>query len=160
MGGREFELATAGLPSVSAEMELQAAAEIIKTGGMLLPNLVAGSGPFPTSAGGWRGDLSSAAEKRAAVSLYQALMTETCLENIGADGPIIIEGPFAANQVFLAALQELTGRTVLAAQGQTGTALGAAYLAGVDFRPGLQKVQSVPLGLDGYAGIWRDAASA
>ena len=35
-------------------------------------------------------------ERAVAVSWYLALMTAVCLESIGADGPIVVEGPFAA----------------------------------------------------------------
>jgi sugar (pentulose or hexulose) kinase len=57
-------------------------------------------------------------------------MTQSCLELLGADGPIIVEGPFAANSIYLHALAGFAGRDVIAVSGTTGTAMGAALLAG------------------------------
>jgi sugar (pentulose or hexulose) kinase len=57
-------------------------------------------------------------------------MTQSCLELLGADGPIIVEGPFAANSIYLHALAGFAGRDVVAVSGTTGTAMGAALLAG------------------------------
>ncbi|MCH8467193.1 MAG: carbohydrate kinase [Roseinatronobacter sp.] len=50
------------------------------------------------------------------------------LQAIGADGPIYLEGPFAASAAFVAAVSQATGRDVIAAKG-TGTPRGAASLA-------------------------------
>jgi sugar (pentulose or hexulose) kinase len=57
-------------------------------------------------------------------------MTQSCLELLGADGQIIVEGPFAANSIYLHALAGFAGRDVIAVSGTTGTAMGAALLAG------------------------------
>ena len=62
-------------------------------------------------------------------SLYAALMTATCLDLLAARGPTTVEGPFAANALFLSALQVLTGRLVSGSSGGSGTSAGAACLA-------------------------------
>ncbi|WP_371813968.1 hypothetical protein [Brucella sp. 6810] len=56
------------------------------------------------------------------------LEAKACLRK--ADGPVIVEGPFAANPTYLDALTNLTGRDVEAVTGSTGTSLGAGLLAG------------------------------
>ena len=97
-----------------------------------------GSGPFPEHAAEWLGapDNLTAKQRFAAVSLYLAMMTAVCLELTGADGPVIVEGPFARNRVFGAMLGVATGREVLAATGSaTGTSLGAALLAAESVAP-------------------------
>jgi sugar (pentulose or hexulose) kinase len=58
------------------------------------------------------------------------MITATCLELAGADGEIVVEGPFARNRLFLEMLGVATGRAVMAQAGQaTGTSIGAALLA-------------------------------
>jgi sugar (pentulose or hexulose) kinase len=48
---------------------------------------------------------------------------------IGAEGPVVVEGPFAANRLYLAMLAASCGRPVVASARGTGTAAGAALLA-------------------------------
>ena len=65
-------------------------------------------------------------------------MTATCLSLIGARGPNIVEGPFSTNPDFLDMLRAATGRLILVSNGSnTGTYVGAAMLAGAQFRPTL-----------------------
>ena len=54
-------------------------------------------------------------------------MTATCLDLIGADGDIIIEGPFASNELICVMLAASAKRQVVATVG-TGTSTGAAML--------------------------------
>lgn len=98
---------------------------------MLLPNVVEGSGPFPGRKMRWIGSATNSAERLAAVSVYLALMTEACLDLIGAKGPIFVEGPFAFNRAYLIALSALTSTDVIALAGSTGTSQGAALLTGI-----------------------------
>src|SRR5690606_35355287 len=98
---------------------------------MALPSAVPGCGPYPNSNFRWiNADMASNAERYVAACIYAALMTETCLYLLGADGPVIVEGPFAGNPVYLKALSNFTGRDVEAVTGSTGTSLGAGLLAG------------------------------
>lgn len=127
MGGREFSLLVEPGREDCNDADLHA---VLDRGVMLLPSVQTGSGPFPERRSSWRGETQSPGERFAAVSLYLAMMTATCLELTGAGGPIIVEGPFAKNRVYCAMLAAATGRTVLAGSGSaTGTSLGAALLA-------------------------------
>ncbi len=131
MGGREFEMLTAELGKLDPQAALAAIPVVIDRQTMLLPNLVEGSGPFRGRTRKWvSSDHASTAERWAAACLYLALMTSTCLELIGARGPVLVEGPFALNAVYLQALASVLGREVSALPGWTGTSQGAALLAG------------------------------
>ncbi|MFT3974731.1 MAG: FGGY-family carbohydrate kinase [Amaricoccus sp.] len=126
MGGREWELTRPEpLPDPAA------VGALLERGIFLLPSVVAGSGPFPDRRAQWIGPADATpAERTAALSLYLAMMTSTCLELIGAAGPTLVEGPFARNALYVAMLGAATGRpVVLPAPGSTGTSLGAALLA-------------------------------
>ncbi len=68
-------------------------------------------------------------ERAAAASLRCALTTAAMLDGLRADGPTIVEGPFARNRLFLRALAARTGRPVAASPSATGTSAGAARLA-------------------------------
>jgi sugar (pentulose or hexulose) kinase len=162
MGGREFETLTAELGPLDIEAALCAMPDVMARGLMLLPNIASGSGPYPGQMRQWIGaDEASATDKWAAACLYLALMTQTCLDLIGARGPVLVEGPFAVNAAYLQALQALTGREVLAVSGSTGTAQGAGLLAGVTLASASMAVES---GLDAaavqaYAAEWRSSLS-
>ena len=132
MGGREFEILSAEIGIASSDAVEAALEAVIGKGLMLLPNVVEGSGPFPGRKRRWVGaSEADASERLAAVSLYLSMMTEACLDLIGANGPTFVEGPFALNRAYLVALAALTGRSVIALPGSTGTSQGAALLTGV-----------------------------
>lgn len=143
MGGREFEMLAADIGHDPAAADA-ALAGVLARGVMLLPNVVPGSGPFPGLAGGWIGaDDASPADRMAAVHLYLALMTQACLSAIGAQGPIVVEGPFAANGIYLAALSAFASAPVTGVAGATGTSMGAALLAGI--APPARTVSKTPV---------------
>jgi sugar (pentulose or hexulose) kinase len=129
MGGREYEVLTNG--QVLAPWG-DAVLHCLEQPVMLLPSIQPGSGPFPNRIARWQ----PAAEgldpetRFAAVSFYLAMMTAECLGMTGGEGDIIVEGPFAANLLYLKMLNAATGRPVLAdAASATGTSIGAALLA-------------------------------
>jgi sugar (pentulose or hexulose) kinase len=156
MGGRENALLGEGLPDASPE----AIESVLKTGLMYLPSAQQGSGPFPHAAGHWLGE-GTLAERRVAVSFYLALMAATCLDLIGAQGPTIIEGPFAANAEFAKMLGAATGRDVITEAAGTGTSIGAALLAGrADLKPTGEPVTDPGPSWWPYAIAWRVAAQA
>lgn len=163
MGGREFDHLTAGPP---VEPDPATIASVLARGVMARPGFARGSGPFPDAVGGWSHDPDSltAAERTAAASLYAALMTATCLDLLDAAGPITVEGPFARNGLYGAALARLTGRPVQTSAHRTGTSFGAACLfpwaRANDTHP-MDPGHGVPLGsaFDSYAARWRSAAS-
>lgn len=127
MGGREFSLLTESQPQEWSDDDVAA---VLARQVLLLPSTQQGSGPFPHRVAQWRStdDLSSG-QRFAAISFYLALMTATCLELIGGDGPTTVEGPFARNPLFIRMLAAATGRPVVASETSTGTSIGAALLA-------------------------------
>ncbi|WP_062112379.1 FGGY-family carbohydrate kinase [Aureimonas sp. AU40] len=162
MGGREFDILTDRAPAPPDEAAL---ARVIEQGLMVRPPIVPNTGPFPDGKGDWSEPAEdlSAMVRTAAASLYVALMTTESLALIGANGPIVVEGPFARNLPFLRALGQLTDRPIFAPTDGTGTSAGAALLAlgpevAVAGRPTEQPVDLVPImGLDAYAAKWRNA---
>jgi sugar (pentulose or hexulose) kinase len=128
MGGREFDQITSGVQAAS-QQDLQS---VLHDRIMLMPAVENASGPFPRRQHSWTPhEPRSDGERFAAASFYCALMTATCLDLIGAEGPVIVEGPFAANPHYLAMLGAVIDRPVLTSTGSTtGTAIGAAMLAG------------------------------
>lgn len=129
MAGREYETIAGrdGIAATPADI-----ACIVGEGIMALPTFAPGTGPFPHSAGRWSHDPArlSAGERAGVASLYAALIAETCLALTGAAGPVIVEGPFARNAVFLRALAQRIARPVIGHDDPTGTIHGAALLAG------------------------------
>lgn len=129
MGGREYELLMQGDNNpqyTDADVEYVASNGIIfipSTSHASLPNA---EGQWKNRAGETVSQLN-AAQRHIVVSHYLANSTAKCLSLIGADGPIVVEGPFAKNQLYLDKLKAITSRNVEAAQG-TGTSLGAALL--------------------------------
>ena len=96
-----------------------------------LLNVAADGRPVPTARfmGGRRRDAAIAAgEDESAVDARLARRAATDLEEIGAEGPIFVEGPFAASDAFMRALSDAAGREARTGDA-TGTARGAALLA-------------------------------
>jgi sugar (pentulose or hexulose) kinase len=98
---------------------------------MALPTFVPGVGPFPKGQGRWSTDPDalSPGERVAVASLYLALVTAESMAAAGAAGPVILEGPFASNALYCAALSSITGAPVAPSGRRTGTTIGAALLA-------------------------------
>ncbi|MEX0854000.1 MAG: hypothetical protein WD036_12070 [Bauldia sp.] len=160
MAGREFETIAAGTVEPTADD----VARVVANAVMALPTFAPGTGPFGESRGRWTHDPArlSGEERAAAASLYAALVTETCLSLAGAEGPIIVEGPFTRNKAFLAALAQLVSRPVIGRTDASGTIDGAALLAdGPNVQAQLHDSSPIaPLALDlsGYAATWLSQA--
>ncbi|BCP54698.1 carbohydrate kinase [Kaistia sp. 32K] len=159
MAGREFQILTEG---EAAEPDAAAIRAVIDGRVMALPGFVPGNGPFGRRTGSWTVDpaVLSPAERTAAASLYVALVAEACLRLTGSEGPVLIEGPFARNGLFLSALAALVDRPVIGRPDATGTTEGAALLADGPDRPRAASpdpAPAAPLGDDfaGYAALWR-----
>ena len=162
MGGREYEILRAGRDLRATPA---ARARVLAGGAMLLPAVEPGSGPFRGRRGGWAVPPADGAEAAVALAFYLALMTAECLAMIGAAGPVVVEGPFAANRDYLDMLAAATGRPVVAAAGgATGTAAGAALLARVAPPPAApalpRPVPADAAGLAAQAARWRAAVAA
>jgi sugar (pentulose or hexulose) kinase len=133
MGGRERTVVMEGAEPDWCEADIAA---VLARKPLLLPSIQTGSGPFPNRMGKWHGDALTPGEKRVALSFYLALMTSVCLELIGADGPIVAEGPFAHDANYVRMLAAATGRPVIPSiSGGTGTHMGAALLAAATAAP-------------------------
>ncbi|WP_298838273.1 FGGY-family carbohydrate kinase [uncultured Roseobacter sp.] len=160
MGGREHDIATGGTgPEPTAE-DLYG---ILSQRVMLLPAMVPDSGPFKGEVPDWIGGEPQAGtgRRRAAVALYLALVTCECLASIGHEGHIIVEGPFAGNNLYLEMLSAATGAVVFRSTGTTGTSAGAAMLVSdkTDAPPRGQNLVPVAAEhsvlLREYATLWR-----
>jgi len=156
MGGREFAaIAGDSAVAVSAAEAIRLIDRDVATTGTFTP----GCGPFARSKGAIVGELRTDGERAALASLHLALMTDTSLSLIAAKGPIVIEGRFAADPVFSAALAALRPRTpVLRLDGVDGVALGAARLWAPDLEPRAPATPVAPLTADltAYAKRWLD----
>ncbi|QPC94862.1 FGGY-family carbohydrate kinase [Mesorhizobium sp. INR15] len=158
MGGREFSMLTANKPQACSDSDIAA---MLARKTLLLPSTQQGSGPFPQHAAEWidAGDITLD-QRFAVISFYLALMTTTCLDLIGGDGPTIVEGPFARNRLFTRMLAAATDRAVIASEAATGTSIGAALLA-TDRRPAYVKGETTQPPTDpawaDYIDAWRAA---
>jgi sugar (pentulose or hexulose) kinase len=162
MGGREFDMILQDSEKDCSEEQVEA---VLSREIMLFPAVDPRSGPFQDREQHWSVDetLLSDGERFAATSFYLALVTAECLAMTGADGPIVVEGPFAQNQLFLDMLEAATGRAVEASAGSvTGTSIGAALLVADG---DMEKRQETGARVSGgehisrlrqYAGKWRE----
>lgn len=155
MGGREYDLVVKTASNRATDADADA---VLRRKTMLLPAIVPESGPFQGRRWSWIGAPESTAQAEVAIGYYLALMTAECLSLIGAEGPVVVEGPFTKNHWFKTMLSSATGRQVIASSSRTGTAIGAALL----FQPGLARATergeiSEDLRLQDYAAAWRQA---
>jgi hypothetical protein len=101
------------------------------------------------------------AARRAAVSLYAALVADASLDLIGSRGRLLIEGRFAEAQVFVRALAALRPQTeVYVSNAHNDVSYGALRLLIPDLAPGSALVRVAPLDADlgGYKAQWLRAA--
>jgi sugar (pentulose or hexulose) kinase len=158
MGGREFETIMSGHDAQWIEADQES---VLGKNVMLLPSVQQGSGPFAAFRSKWiPEEPANDGQRTVAASFHLALVTATCLELIGADGPAIVEGPFARNSAFVRMLAAATGRPVVAdSAGSTGTSVGAALL--VSATPPIARASaSLPPDEDSwkhYANAWKSA---
>ncbi len=131
MGGREFELLIAGKQAEPTEAEMMT---VLQDEVMVLPAIVAGSGPFQGHVPHWTPQEPplGSGTRMAATSYYLALVTAHCLDLIGHKGCVIVEGPFARNAAYCDMLAVASASPVVSSGGATGTSLGAALLAAPD----------------------------
>ncbi|MDP4033754.1 MAG: FGGY-family carbohydrate kinase [Pseudorhodobacter sp.] len=154
MGGREYELIRSGRPPLATPADADL---VLAAGLMLLPSVVPDSGPFQGRQSRWTAEPATDAEAEVALGYYLALMTAECLAAIGAEGPNIIEGPFASNPWFCSMLHAATGRPVLPSAMRTGTAIGAAMLlTRPNASPDGSQAPAPDPRLIRYAKRWRD----
>jgi sugar (pentulose or hexulose) kinase len=169
-GGGEFEKLLAGASPAAAS--LAGIEALMARAAFALPSFSDTGGPFPGSGGAGRieGALSDSRPERASLAtLYTALMTSEALDALGSSSPIVVDGPFARNDLYCALLAALRPRQPVASSLlQEGTAAGAAVLAlmspagDLPERPvELKRHDPAPLaGLDAYRSSWRTMARA
>ncbi|MBS0612278.1 MAG: carbohydrate kinase [Proteobacteria bacterium] len=163
MGGRELEVLTQGCRcriDSPAHQPLVAAAlrEVLRHDIRIMPTFAAGCGPFATARGRWQGSAHGDPTRAAAASLYAALVSDTCLDLMGASDAIIVEGRFRAAEVFLRALAALRPAARLYRAGaDVDVAWGALRL----LQPGLHMpdppvlMQPLEADLCAYRHAWR-----
>jgi len=154
MGGREAELIGGDLETAPVAR----AAQVVASGLRLRPSLVPGVGPFPTHRAAWSRPPADPAERAAAGALYLALMADACLDLIDSRERLVVEGRFAAAELFLRALAALRpGQQVLTASGQDDVAYGALRLVRPVASPPapLRPVAPLDVPLDAYRATWR-----
>lgn len=168
MGGREYAAIAAG----DAAPTRAAACAVVASGALALPCFSAQGGPYVGREGRIAGDLPPAPGARAALaSLYAALMTDQALDRLGAGGDVLVDGPFAANAAFMAALAALRPADRIrpagegpAAEGASGPVAGAFLLARWGRAPAAaaDAPPAAPLAADmaGYRARWRAALDA
>lgn len=159
MGGREIELLGERIDHPGTA----SAADVLYSGAMVLPGQVPGSGPFPTSTGRWINRPEDRTERAAAVALYAALMADVSLSLIGAKGVLLIEGRFAASEIFTRALAALRPATrVYTASGEADVSFGALRLLLPELAPpgALKLVAPIEADLAAYRAEWLEDIAA
>jgi len=168
MGGREIELLTgpdAGRVDDPSDQPalLAAVAPVLSSGARVLPTFAPGCGPYARGRGQWRAEPHEAASRRVAICLYAALVADTSLGLIGASGRILIEGRFAASEVFARAVASLRADTqVFALHAQHDASHGALRLVQPSLASAtpLRPVPPLDADLTGYARAWRQEADS
>ncbi len=162
MGGREYIAIAGERPAAATAADLHA---VLAAGALALPSFAEAGGPWA----GRRGTLQWAEaltdpQRTALATLYLALMCDARLEDLGALGPIIVDGPLATDALFLATLAALRPASPVHAAGtRAGSVAGALRLAGGSLPGGESAPATVPLdspALADYRARWRATLGA
>lgn len=164
MGGREFDVIK-GDTADEAEPPAERLAALAANPCFALPAFSDQGGPFAGQRGRFVDSAGNDAipwRRATLAAVYCALMTDLMLDLLKSRGPILVEGPFAANDAYVAALATLRpGSSVMPSLETLGTSLGAAMLvdpkAPVELPPPVSS-PAVDLGL--YRARWRTLAGA
>lgn len=163
MGGREIETLT-GVDTRRIDIKpdqaalLAAVLQVLASGAHVLPTFAPGVGPFPHHPGRWVAMPANQAERRAAVSLYAALVADVSLDLIGARARILVEGRFAEAQVFVRALASLRPRDrIYVSNAHNDVSYGALRLLEPGLAPqtALVRVEPLEVSLKDYRETWR-----
>jgi len=159
MGGREFAELAGAAPTPCGMDDIE---RLVKRGTLALPCFAATGGPFADRTGSIAGEPpADARERYALATLYCVLMTDYCLDALGASGPLAVEGSFTANPWFgplLAALRPQ--QPVTYSDDASGTTCGGWMLRYRDAAPpgsGTAIAAQAPVGLNAYRDQWRAA---
>jgi len=157
MGGREYAAILGD--AIGTTPTLGDAERLVAREVMTRPSFVPGTGPFPQSKGAIVGQVENNAELASLASLHLALMTHASLDLIAATGPIVIEGRFADDAVFPAALAALCpNQPVFRIDLADGIALGGARLKFPDLgsQKTAERVEPWGADMETYASQWRN----
>ncbi len=166
MGGREYALIAGDAPDRPVDPADIAA--LVAAGTMALPSFVDQDGVFPGSAN--RGMVAgpppvTPAARRALALLYVALLTDVCLDRLGARGTVVLDGSFARDPLYAGLVQAFRpGTNVLFNTDAYGAASGAALLADHERRTAPAPITLDPPaavdipGLAAYRDRWRREA--
>jgi sugar (pentulose or hexulose) kinase len=159
MGGREHEIIK-GDAADEPERPAERLAALAANPCFALPAFSDQGGPFAGTRGRFvdaNGNDAIPWRRATLAALYCALMTDLMLDVLGADGPILVEGPFAANQTYVTVLAALRPRNhVRASLDSFGTSLGAAMLADPEMPVEMPAATAPPdLDLGLYRARWR-----
>lgn len=163
MGGREIETLT-GIDTRRIDIKpdqsalIAAVPAVLRDGSMVLPTFAAGVGPYPAARGRWIAAPADEAQRRAAVSLYSALVADAALDLIGSCERILVEGRFAEAEVVVRGLASLRpGTKIYIANAHNDVSFGALRLLDPNLRPSssLRLVAPLEADLTGYKARWR-----
>jgi hypothetical protein len=127
-GGREYATLTANVEGEN-NTTTEAALRVIAAGSYALPSFCASQGPFPSAQGITIRPPTKPDEMHALGSLYCALVTDVCLDNLGVTGDLVIEGRYAKDKCFVEALAHFRPNQALSISDDlTGTIQGAMRL--------------------------------
>jgi len=158
MGGREFEIMhPQTAPPTDDDIHAVLASQVF-----LLPAVEPSSGPFQGRIARWTDPTPTPGRRSAAVSFYLAMMTSECLGLIDADGPVVVEGPFAANAHYLDMLAAATRRPVATGTDGGRASTGAALLVDGSVPASTLKMHQPTIAgqsAAGYAAAWRRIAT-
>lgn len=168
MGGREIEtltgIDTRRIDIVPDQPDLLASLpEVVRARAAVLPTFAAGVGPFPHAHGRWIDMPVEQGARRAAVSLYAALVADVSLDLINTSGRILVEGRFAEAQIFVRGLARLRpDAKVYVANAHNDVSFGALRLLHPDLRPqtSLDRVAPLDVDLEAYRSWWRQEAES
>ena len=158
MGGREFAAIAGAEPVACTIDDLQ---RLIDQGTQALPCFAESGGPFVGRSGSITGPQpQTPAERYALATLYCVLMSDYCLEQLQADGPVTIEGSLGDNPFFAGLLASLRDTGVTVTSDASGTTCGGWMLHRWGQTPELDSTEAPPLALQGwqdYRQQWRAA---
>jgi sugar (pentulose or hexulose) kinase len=159
MGGREFGALAGDQPATCSYLQLE---QMVARGTMAIPCFADSGGPFAGRAGRIAGPAPvDAGERFALATLYCVLMTDYCLDALGARGPVTVEGSFTANPWFGPLLAGLRPQQALSySDDASGTTCGGWLLRYRDATPPGTNVAKAPralAGLEAYRAKWREA---
>lgn len=157
MGGREFSVLAGAAPQVCDVADIE---KLVRHGTLALPCFAESGGPFVGQAGRIVGPAPQTAQEHYALAtLYCALMSDYCLDALGAGGPVTVEGSFTDNPHFASVLAALRpGQDVAVSQDASGTTCGGWMLHRWGEVPVMEATVMAALALDGlaaYRAQWR-----